>query len=79
MVSLGLQAGSTMRLLPTWMLRNVPLVLGGMLGQERAGPQGWLEETGIIFCSLPSGTQILLHLGKNIFQEPLVSIFIWIL
>lgn len=46
MVSLGLQAGGTMRLLSTWILRSVPFGSerdrNGMLGQERPGPQGWL-------------------------------------
>ena len=89
MVSLGLQAGGTMRLLSTWILRTgsgqglshlVPRGTAmGCWGRRGQVPRPGWEEGGTTFCSLPSGPQTLLHLGKDIFQGPLISILIWIL
>lgn len=63
------QAGGTMRVLPTWMFRNVPfgsrrvgMGFGDRISQ--ASTPGW-EEAGTVFYSLPLGSQTMLHLGKD--------------
>lgn len=83
MVSLGLQAGGTMRLLSTWILRSVPFGSerdrNGMLGQESPGPQGWLGGSWDYLLLPAFKSPDLLHLGKDTSQGPLISILICIL
>lgn len=77
------QAGGTMRLLLTWMLRNVPFgsrrVTNGTLGHERPGPQAWLGGSWDCVLLPAFGSPDCVHLGEDNFQGSFVTIVIWIL